>query len=143
MALEYNPLNVIVTFGPLPLSGLNADDIVTIEFDEDAVTKTVGAQGEVVWTVNANKGGKAKVTTLQGAPVNALLSAMAASTRPDRAPLIVRPFVMTDLGGTALAVGPQAVIKKVPPIVRKKGHASLEWEFDIAKWTKLINGGVR
>jgi hypothetical protein len=141
MIEPYNPLNVITTWGPLSLAGFAGDDIIAIEFDEDAITKTVGGQGEWVWVVNANRGGKAKFSILQNAPINAQLSALAVSTRPKRAPLVIMPFMMTDLGGTTLALGPQAVIQKVPPITRKKGHSALEWVLDIGEWTTLVNGG--
>lgn len=141
-AIEYNPSNVILTWGPFPLSGFNADDIGSVEFEEDAVVKTVGSQGEIVWTVTQNRGGLAKVQFLQGAPILSLLSQQCASTRGRRAPLVVLPFTMTDNAGTLLAVGPKAVIKRIPPGVRKKTHQPVEVTWDVAEWTKLNIGGI-
>lgn len=141
-SIEYNPANVVLSWGPFPLSGFNADDIGSIEFEEDAVVKTVGSQGEVVWTVNQNRGGIAKVSFLQGSPIIGLLSAQCASVQKKRAPLVILPFQMTDQSGTLLAVGPRAVIKRLPPGVRKKTHQPVEFTWDVAEWTKLNIGGI-
>lgn len=141
-AIEYNPSKILVSWGEVVLGGYAADDIVTIAFDEDAVTKTVGSQGEVVWTVNQNRGGSAKIQTLQGSPINAALSAACASVGDRKRGLIIKPFQVTDLNGTAFALGPKAIVKKMPDIARSKAHKPVEWMFDIAEWTKISNGGI-
>lgn len=140
--IPYNPALVSITWGPFNLSSATADDMVTVSFDENAITKTIGSQGEAVLTVNQNRGGLAKVSLMQGSPVQALLSAQAQSTRPKKSPIILLPFQVIDANGTALAVGPNAYIEKIPDIARAKAHKAVEWIFNIVEWTKLSNGGV-
>ncbi len=140
--IPFNPALVNITWGPYNLSAGTADDMATISFDENAITKTVGSQGEIALTVNQNRGGLAKVTMMQGSPIQALLSSQCASVRGRRAPIILLPFTIIDEGGTALAVGPNAYIEKIPDISRKKANGNNEWTFNICEWTKLSNGGV-
>ncbi len=139
----YNPQDVIVTWGPVPMLGFAEDSIVMVEFDVAAAELVVGAKGDTAVTISSNIAGKAHCTFLQGAPVNAALSALCAQTRPRRAPLITYPFIVADLGGTTLAVGPEAFLEKVPPIDFKKGQTPREWTWIVPAWTKLNNGGVR
>lgn len=140
--IEYNPNLVLCTWGPLDLSSFSADDIVMISFDENCVTRVPGANGEFVWVVNQNRGGKVKMSFLQGSPINAKLSAKCIAIGDRRAKLYRAPFVMTDLNGSALAVTDEMVIEKIPDIARKKAHQPVEWSFDVGEWKKLSNGGV-
>ncbi len=143
MTLEYKPTDILITWGPIIFQQFADDSMVVAEFDEDGATKTIGTKGDVAVTVNASKSGKAHVSLLQGSITNALLTALAAQTRPRGSALIKYPFLITDLGGTTLAVGPEAWIMKVPAITYKKGQQAKEWIFDVAEWTKLVNGGAR
>lgn len=142
IGIEYNPSLVTVTFGAIDLASSNGDDIVAISFDENAVTRTMGSQGEWVWTVNQNRGGKAKVSLLLGSPASAQLSALCMQSRDRRAKLVRKAFMVKDLNGFALAVAPQAVIEKMPDISRKKSHEPVEWNFDIGEWKTINNGGT-
>jgi len=116
---------------------------INVEFDEDSVAKTVGAQGAVTATMNAHRGGKATFTILQGSPTNDLLSALAASSRPSNAALIVRPLFIKDLNGTTLVSAAEAWVLKVPNTEFGKEVASREWVIDIARLQMHTGGAVR
>lgn len=142
MTFPYQPSKVIVTWGGIPILGMDADSIVMCEYSVDAIEMLIGVKGEAAMTVIEDKSGKATCSLLQGSPTNALLTAQCAQSRPRGAPLIMRPFIVTNLGGADLAVGPQAAILKVPPLTFKRGQESREWVWLIPEWKKLIVGGT-
>lgn len=140
MFKQYNPKAIIVTWGEFLIQGFADGSIVRVEYDEDAVTKTVGAQGDVTATINHNRGGKGTCNIKQGAPINDFLSLNAASNRPREAALVVKPFMVKDLFGTTLCIAPQAWIMKVATSEFSKEHTPREWIWDFGD-LKMNTGG--
>jgi hypothetical protein len=63
--------------GAFPLSGVgNAEEGITIEPTGDKNVMTVGADGEVMHSLKADKSGTVTVTLLRTSPVNAALKTM-------------------------------------------------------------------
>lgn len=140
--IVFNPNLVLCTWGSLDMSSHSADDIVDISFDENAVTRVPGANGEFVWVVNQNRGGKIKMSFLQGSPICEQLSAKCIQVGDRKAKLYRAPYVLTDMNGSGLAVTDEAVLEKIPNITRKKTHQPVEFTWDVGEWKKLSNGGV-
>jgi hypothetical protein len=75
----YDPKQVVITFGVIPISGYADGTFVSVNRSGDAFTKKKGAAGDVE-RVNKNQGDfEVTVTLLQTAAVNAELSAALAA----------------------------------------------------------------
>lgn len=129
---EYNPVNIIVHWGPTKLDGFMDGTFVSGERDEDAVTKHVGAQGVVTATLNANVSGAITCTIVQGDPSNQVLMA-ALFTQERTGRLQKRPFSITDLAGSMLITAPNAWIRKPTKAEFAKEQLGREWIFDCDK----------
>lgn len=142
---QYDPLSVIITFGPVLFVGLAEGTFVEAQRDEDAFTKKVGATGDTVRVKNRNKGGSVKVTLLQTSPTNQLLSlfhkagevvplfpfllpanlAALGSVTSD-----VQPIQIQDVLGQTKCHAVNAWIKKVSNVPYAKDLSAREWTFD-------------
>lgn len=140
-AYPYNIADAVLTWGAITPEGYG-DDMVTVEFSEVGTIMTPGSRGQVVFTKSAVRSGRASITLLQGSPTNALLSLAAPQTGERRRKLVIAPFLLTDLNGTTLALGPEATLEGIPPITYKKNAEVRTWVFLIAEWTKIVNGGI-
>lgn len=144
MALkQYDPRDVIVTWGSILFRGFSDGTFVTIEYDEDAVSKHTGAKGDVTATISANRGGMSTVTLGQASPVNDQLSAIAAIQRQQGAGLQKYPFMVKHINGTTLASAAEAWIKKQPNTEFGDDHSPREWPFDFAELEMFVGGSVR
>src|SRR3990172_6159999 len=114
MALKkYDPKNVVVIVGAIIInSGFAPDTFVEVERDEDAFTKSVGADGEVTRTRNRNKTGQIRITLQQSSETNALLSALALIDESTGDGVV--PCAVKDLGGLTLHAAELGWVKKVP-----------------------------
>ena len=54
---SYDPKKVNVIVGGRALTGFAADGVVTLTRNEDSVTPSVGAKGDVCYSENANESG--------------------------------------------------------------------------------------
>ncbi len=140
---QYDPEQVICMFRGVPIQGFMDGTMIKCEYDEDAVMKTVGGQGAVTATVNANRSGKFTFTLVQGSPTNDLLSALAASNRAPGAALLTGPILVKDLNGTTLCSAAEAWITKVAASEFAKEVTGREWVLDCAKLVMLTGGAVR
>lgn len=140
---SFDARDVIVTWGPIQLQGAAPGSFVKVTYDEDAVTKTVGAQGAVVALVQANDGGSLTWTASQASPTNDLLSAQAALQRLPGVGVVKFPLFLRHINGTTIAVAPEAWIKKVADVEFSNEHTSREWMFDIAHLQLFAGGSTR
>jgi hypothetical protein len=140
---QYDPRDVIITWGPIIIEGVADGTFVAIEFDEDAATKHVGAQGDVTVTISANRGAGAMITLGQASPSNDKLSAAAALQRRRGNGLVKMPFTVKHINGTTLASTPEAWIKKEPAVEFGQEHSNREWALDIGELTLAVGGSLR
>lgn len=139
---QYDPMRVVASWGEILLTGFADGSMISVEYDEDAVTKTVGSQGDGTFTVNANRGGRATFNLLQGSPVNDLLSAACASNRPRGAALVTRTFTLVDLNGTTLVTMPISVIAKVAGTEFAKDQSPRSWVIDTTEMVMHTGGST-
>ena len=72
----YDPKKVAITFAPansaaVPINSVVAPDtFISVSRDEDSFFKTVGADGTVARTRNANRSGTIEITLMQNSEVN-------------------------------------------------------------------------
>lgn len=98
---------------------IDADDM-TIEADEEQNTITTGTHGETTRTKNSNRVYLWTIILPQTHGHNDILSALRVTDVPFIASYI-------DLEGTTLAMAPEAVIVKGPPIGRAKEAGQNTW----------------
>lgn len=141
---QYDPERVIVTWSPVGfIQGFMDGTFIKVEFDEDGVMKTVGGQGAVTATINANRAGKFTFTLVQGSPINDLLSAVAAQNRAPGAALITGAILVKDLNGTTLCSAAEAWVTKVAASEFGKEVTAREWQIDCAKLLMNTGGSVK
>lgn len=73
---DYSPSAVSMTWGAIGFTGFGEDTFITVSRNEDNSNNTVGADGSVGITVNANKSGTVEVTLMQTSPTHRYLSAI-------------------------------------------------------------------
>lgn len=103
---------------------------VSAEYDEDAVTKHVGDDGDVSLVVNCNRGASLTIVLVQGTSVNKQLSDLTPNGQLDYLPVGVLTF--DDLNGTTSVKAAQAWIKKSAKVEFAKGVTGRSWVFDMA-----------
>ena len=80
----YDPKKVTVSVGGRVITGFAADGVVTLTHNEDAVTPSVGAKGDVAYSENANNSGNAALPLMSTSSSLAYLREICAKRRPVR-----------------------------------------------------------
>ena len=132
--------NVVSVFAGLPLSGGYAkDEYLNIEQTNDSYSIQVGSTGEVCRTRMNDRSGMATVS-LQGSSL--LNDAMSTILELDRLTNAgVGPFMAKDLNSLALAISPDAWIKKPPAMVYSGAEVSdVAWPIQLTDVEMFIAG---
>ena len=77
----YDPKKVTVSIGGRVITGFAADGVVTLTHNEDAVTPSVGAKGDVAYSENANNSGNAALPLMSTSSSLAYLREICAKRR--------------------------------------------------------------
>lgn len=144
---KYNPKRIVGSWKgsvggrdfAVRFTGYMDGTFVAADYDEDHVTKHIGAQGEVSLVLNANESGTVTVTIVQGSETNDELSVLIPNASLNRLPLGVLEFV--DLNGTTQIESNEACIKKTASVEFGKDIAARQWVFECAD-LKLFVGGA-
>ena len=139
MHRQYNPKRVAVSWAGINFVGFMDGTFVSVDMDEDAVTKKVGSQGDTVATLNANLGAGVMVTLLQMSPTNDQLTLKIPDPRRNLLP--TGEFQIKDLNGNTLIHAAVAWIKKPPKGDYGKEVTGREWAFDLAEVDTYKIGG--
>jgi hypothetical protein len=134
-----DPSQCIVIFNGQQLQGFAPGTFVKPSRDEDAVSKTTGADGEVVRVRNRNRGGSVTVTLLQSSASNDVLSAMA-NLDENGLPGGVGALLVKDNTGRALYSAEAAWVKKQPDGEHAKEATTREWVIDCAVLAMFVGG---
>lgn len=111
---------------------------ITAEYDENAVTKHIGAQGAVSAVLNCNKGAKLVVTFVQGSPCNDQLSDLVPDASKNFFPVGILTF--EDLNGTTKFKAAEAWIMKTAKVEFAKDLTGREWTFDTGEADIHVGG---
>lgn len=60
----YDPKKITVTIANKIITGFASDGVVTVTKNEDSVTPSVGVQGDVAYSENANESGNVAITLM-------------------------------------------------------------------------------
>ena len=145
MLNQYNPKRVTGSFQPaitgapsIPFLGYMDGTFIDAEFDADAVTKHVGADGNVTYVLNADKTAKLVLTIVQGSITNDQLSAYVPDGR--RNYLVTGTLSFKDLDGNSVVYDSNAVLMKMPKVVFGKEVQGREWQFILSS-AEITAGG--
>lgn len=108
----YDPKQVQIIVGGIPLSGFADGSFVTVARAEDAWTMTVGADGEGTRSKSNNKSGQITVVLMQSSQSNQYLSNLILADEINNAGLV--PTMVKDGSGSSLYMAEQSYVKKAP-----------------------------
>jgi hypothetical protein len=136
--LKYNPRRVTGSFKgsvngrdfAIQFSAYMDGSKVSAEYEEDAVTKHVGDDGEVSLVLNCNRGATVTIMLSQGSPSNKPLSDLVPNGKLDYLPIGVLSF--DDLNGSTHIKAQEAWIKKSAKVEFAKSITGRSWTFDTA-----------
>lgn len=140
----YSFLNTQATLsGPggsinLGYGAATAAEGITITRAGDKNVMTIGADGEGMNTLRADKSGSFTVRLLKVAPANAQLMAMYNAQSISAALWGQNVLTVTQTGVGDLHTARQCAFKKVPDISYKQDGDIVEWTFDAVKIDSLL-----
>lgn len=137
----YDPANVQVIVGGVPMSGFADGTFISIEHDEPAFTKTVGADGEVSRAKSNNKSATVTITLKQTSISNDILSGFGLADEASNGGVV--PFMLREIGnGTTLVFAESAWIEEWPDLGYSKNIENREWKLALAQCNRFIGGNL-
>lgn len=138
---QYDPKKVAVIFAGLPLSGFAPGTFVKVEYNEDAFSLEVGADGETTRVKNANMSGKITVTLMASSASNDDLSDLAVADRVSGEGTFAG--LIKDAKGTSNHAAATCWISKVPPAeYSKEGNGTREWVVETDELLSYVGGST-
>ena len=135
----YDPREVIVTFGGIPLTGFADGTFITVSRASERFTKAVGADGEVARSRNNDNTHEVTLTLIQTSPSNNYLSIIA---RVDKIMNMgVKALSITDLSGSTLFFWNEAWINNDPDVEFNKEIGDRAWVFNTGQVKEDFIGG--
>ena len=128
MLTTYKPGDVRMTVGGSIMHGFADGTFINVEYDEDAVTKTMGADGECSRSISSNTSGRITMTLMQTSDSNGVLSLLAIADRQSGGGIV--PVTVT--AGQSVYAAAQAWVVKMPPGGFEKEATTREWNLDCA-----------
>lgn len=120
----------------------NADEGITVEAAEELNGMTIGADGEGMHTLRANRSGKVTIRLLKTSPVNGQLSALLAYQRSSSARWGQNNLQITNPVTGDDFTCEQVAFNKVPTVTWAKDANFNEWNFDAIKVDPRLGSGV-
>lgn len=136
----YNPKDISLVVGAKAIGGFADGVFVTFEYDEDAFTKTTGADGEVARSKSNNNSGKFTITLMQSSDSNDFLSALAILDRQSGTGVV--PVTLRDARGTTVIFAESAWVMKIPAASHGKELENREWVLDCGQVEMFLGGLV-
>jgi hypothetical protein len=137
---NYNPKKISLIVGVRAISGFADGTFVEVDYDEDAFTKKGGADGQVTRVASANLSGSMTITLDQASDSNDYLSTLAIADRATGAGVV--PVLLRDAGGTTIATGAEAWVRKQAGAAFSKGSEDRKWVIDIAELVMNTGGNA-
>ncbi|MGN5479522.1 phage structural protein [Cupriavidus basilensis] len=116
----------------------NAEEGITIAAAGDKNTMTVGADGEVMHSLHADKSGQVTVRLLKTSPVNAQLQALYDAQSLDSRMWGKNLITVTQSVSGDVTACRSCAFKKKPDLNYKKDGDLVEWVFDAGKIDSLL-----
>lgn len=132
MGLEatYNMNEIEFSVAGIPIQGGGENDFLSIERDEDAFTKVIGADGEAVRSKTNNLGGRVMLTLRVTSPINGILQGMALIDEETGA-VVVPLNILVPANGLEI-FAEESWLLRMPNIPLGKTVGEVQWTFDCA-----------
>lgn len=127
----YNPKKVTCSLGNHIVSGFADDSMITIEYSGDGTSHVIGADGEIVRSIDPSEMYTLKLSVQQTSPTNAYLQAMYDKDKSDGTGTF--SVNVNDILGSEKFVGETAWLTKPASFVRGKAQNNREWEIVVGK----------
>ena len=125
----YDPANVSMMYGVIPITGFAQDAAITVEHDEDDWTLVVGVDGEGTRSKTSNKSATITVSLMQSSITNDLLSADRLLDVNTPGGTGGKPLIIKDLSGTTVFAAETTWIQKPPSAELNREASTREWVF--------------
>jgi hypothetical protein len=139
-AKVYDAKSVIITFGPILVSGFADGTFVSVDQNEDSFTLQMGTDGEGTRSKSNNKSHTITFTLMQSSDSNDLLSAQhnldLATPNGDG----IGPLFVKDLLGRATYLAETAWIRKPPTAEFGREAGPREWTLETDNLVRLDGG---
>ncbi len=132
--------NIVGPGGSFPLGygSANAEEGITIAAAGDKNTMTVGADGEVMHSLHADKSGQVTVRLLKTSPVNAQLQALYDAQTLDSRLHGKNIITVTQSVSGDVTACRWCAFKKKPDLNYRKDGDLVEWVFDAGKIDSIL-----
>lgn len=137
---HWNPDQVDVIFGGIPLSGFSEDSIIKLTESNDRFVLTAGVAGDLTRSKDPATVGILTIELMLSSKSNDVLSAMhqADILAPGGAGVV--PSAVNDRNGTGLFVAPESWIVKFPDWELAKKVGKVSWSIQVVNYTLFIGG---
>lgn len=135
---KYDAKEVSVQVAGQLLTGFADGDFVSIVYNADIWTTTVGADGEGVQSKSNDRSAQITITVLPTSPVNAILSGLL----EDGVTKVPVPLSVIDPNTNSSHVTEGARIKKVPDKAYGKEASPIAWVFETIRLIPFIGGST-
>lgn len=136
----YDPSNVSMLFGPIPMKGFAQDAAITVEHDEDDWTLVTGVDGEGTRSKTSNRSATITVALMQSSETNALLSAERELDLNTPNGTGGKALIIKDGSGTTVFSCATAWIQKAPTAELNREATTREWVFRTDSLVALHGG---
>jgi len=134
----FDPKQVIITFGPVIITGFAEGTFITIVQSGPSFEKVKGADGSIN-RINKNANDHTATMTLQETSIsNDALSTIHIADKLSNTGK--HPLTVTDLSGTSKFFAPQAWITQPPDAEKADVLSTREWAFDTGIAAHFIGG---
>lgn len=139
---RYSFKDTIMVVNGLEITGWDeGDDVIDISRREDSISDKVGAGGEMMASVSADRSGSIKIKLQQTSSSNKFLMALCAVQEAAGSDFVPVACMFQDTYRNDLAAGTQGYIKKPADMKRGQKGNSQEWEI-IVERLDLLYGDV-
>ncbi len=137
MIRGYAPHEVVVSVATLPITAKGDDEFLTIDYNEDAATMNVGADGEASLSFNKNESGRFTIRVQQGSEANDILMGVYAAFKATKT---LVPIFVKDLNGRSTYLGAKCWPVKLPASPFAKEAGVREWVFETDVLVTTLGG---
>lgn len=126
---------------PLGNESAAAEEGITIDFNEDKGSMTIGADGSVMHSLHAGKGATLTLRLLKTSPTNHLLSKAYNIETVSSALFGVGTIVIRNAQSGDVVTCRQVGFKKHPPANYAKDGGTNEWTFNCGQVNQVLGAG--
>ena len=136
---DYDPSEVTLIVGGVPISGYSSGTFIEVEFDSDQFTKDTGISGTQRSKTN-NYDGVIKATLMNGSGSNDHLSGLWNADRYTGGGVV--PALLRDRSGTTLGQPAKVWVRKMPTNGFGNNKTDREWLLDAVNLRGMAGGNV-